>query len=137
MCDAGISVLDCEGVTFVKLSEDLVVQAKRHVQIQHRSVSKLFGQAGRRERASNSSAFLCQFNSNAGIEPAFVRMVVQTEGSAAVSVSRRIVRAQRCSIKALTCSTTAFPAKTCSGADWSLRAVAGSDFANSRMRRLA
>ena len=98
--------------------------------------------AGRRERASNPSAFQCQFKSQTRNRTR-VRMVVQTEGSAAASlsaagsVSRRIVRAQRCSIKVLICSTTALPAKLCPGSDWSLRAVAGSNFANSRMRRLA
>lgn len=48
------------------------------------------------------------------------------------AVSRRIARAQRCSIKVLICSTTTLPAKLCPGSNWSLRTVAGSSFARSK-----
>src|SRR5690554_8087023 len=71
-----------------------------------RPASRFFSHAGRRERASNSSAIGGWFNSQTRNRTR-VRMVVQTEGSAtaslsaAGSVSLRIVRAQRCSIKVL------------------------------------
>ncbi len=70
-------------------------------------------------------------------------MVEQTDGLAAASlsiaglVSLRIVRAQRCSINALICSTTALPAKPFPGSDCSLRATAGNDLAISKIRLLA
>ena len=90
-----------------------------------------------RKRTSKPSAFQRQLNSQTRNRTR-VRMTVQTEVSSAASLSaagsvnRRIVRAQRCSIKVLICSTTALPAKRCPGSNWSLRAVAGSSFVRSK-----
>ena len=90
-----------------------------------------------------TQAYPPYWSPRAGIKLICLSGTVQTEGSAAASFSaagsvrRRIVRAQRCSIKTLICSTTGLSEKLCSRSDWSMRAVAGSNLANSRMRRLA
>ena len=64
-------------------------------------------------------------------------LLAAASASAAGVPSRRIVRAQRCSIKTMMRSTTGLPAKRNRGSHWSARAHGGSDFANSRIRLLA